>query len=120
MSEKFFVPRRFDLATLIALVVGYAILFGVIRAVTDSPWIFAGVVGLFTCVGIAQSWFYGGNRPRVASMHVGVFYAIGVAVVATYRDNPAGFSTLRASGRSTPARFRPCCGAFRRESSPAF
>jgi len=75
------VPRRYDLATMFAVSVAYAFLFGSMRFFGWPPEVFAIVAGFFTCVGLGQALLFGGKEPRVASVLVGVFYGPIVMVI---------------------------------------
>ena len=65
------VPRRFDLATVLVIVLAYAILFGVLRLMRLRPIAIGELAGFVTCVGIGQALFFRGRKPRVSSVIVG-------------------------------------------------
>ena len=66
------VPRRYDLATMFAVSVAYALLFATMRCSGSEPVSFAIVAGFFTFVGLAQALLFGGKAPRAASIVAGV------------------------------------------------
>ena len=72
------VPRRFDLVTLLVVTLAYAVLFGALRLMRLGPKDIGQVGGFVTCVGIGQALLFGGKRPRVASMLVGVVCLVGI------------------------------------------
>lgn len=75
------VPRRFDLATMMAVTLAYALLFGALRLMRIQPIDIAKVAGLFTCIAIGQAVLYRGKRPRLASVLIGIVYLVGIYLV---------------------------------------
>ena len=65
-------PRRFDLATVFVVTTAYALLLGGMSALDAHPAFSAIVAGYVTLVGIGQALLFGGKRPRLASMVMGV------------------------------------------------
>jgi hypothetical protein len=79
--EVFRVPRRYDLATLLAVTMAYACLFGVLRIVME-PGAVIWIAGFLTTVGISQAILFGGRCPRAASVLAGMgFMAATIAFV---------------------------------------
>jgi len=71
-AKVYSVPRRYDLATLMAVTLAYALLFGAMRLLQAPPALI-GFVSLFiTLVGLGQALLFRGRRPRAASIVVGV------------------------------------------------
>ena len=65
-------PRRFDLATIFVVTSAYAILFGGLSALDAFPIVSFVIGGFVTFVGIGQAVLFRGEKPRSASMLVGV------------------------------------------------
>jgi uncharacterized protein YhhL (DUF1145 family) len=88
------VPRRYDLATLLAVSVSFALLFSVLRPLGASPFFIAVVVTFIALVGLAQAIMLGGRAPRRASIAVGMLYGptlVGIeAYLFGYRVNFSG------------------------------
>ncbi|REJ97432.1 MAG: hypothetical protein DWQ35_02420 [Planctomycetota bacterium] len=68
------IRKSFDVTTALAIVMGYAMLFGALRACGLGVVFGAILIGLFTCVGIAQATLYRGYRAREVSIVVGIVY----------------------------------------------
>jgi hypothetical protein len=80
--EVFRVPRRYDLATLLAVTMAYACLFGVLRIVME-PGAVIWIAGFLTTVGISQAILFGGRCPRAASVLAGMgFMAATIGTLA--------------------------------------
>ena len=80
------VPRRYDLATLFAISLAYALLFGAMRIFNADPVAFAIVASFVTFVGLAQALLFRGKAPRVASAIAGILYwVIGLIIVSILR-----------------------------------
>ena len=60
--------RVFDLFTLMAITLAFALLFGAMKALDASPEVFFGVTSFVTFVGIGQMLLFGGKSPRLASL----------------------------------------------------
>lgn len=81
MSKTYSTPRRFDLATLMAVVVAYMLLFGLMRAAYLFPLSqkpldagpFFWFAGLITAVGVSQAVFIRRN-PRLVSIACGIVF----------------------------------------------
>jgi len=82
-AKVYSVPRRYDLATLMAVTFAYSLLFGAMRWWEASPAAI-GSVGLFvTLVGLAQALLFRGKSPRLASVVAGplAFFVCGIATL---------------------------------------
>ena len=80
------VPRRYDLATLFAVSLAYAFLFGVMRIFNADPVAVALVAGFVTAVGLSQALLFRGNAPRAASMVAGASYwIVGLIIYGALR-----------------------------------
>lgn len=66
--DLFSVPRRFDLATVLVAMLGFAILFAVMRWLDMTPSAMALIGGLFTVVAFGQWIAASRGRPREASI----------------------------------------------------
>jgi hypothetical protein len=99
--DVFSVSRRFDMATILVAMVGYAILFGLLRQIPNFPPWAIGAFGLFFAVvaigqGVAIRW----NNPRAASVIAGTVYWIVLALVIAAMDtfrNPCELLALIVS-----------------------
>jgi hypothetical protein len=65
-------PRRFDLATVFVVTTAYCLLFAAMGAMGASGVVTLVIAGFITLVGIGQAVLYGGQRPRKASVVVGI------------------------------------------------
>ena len=81
-AKVYSVPRRFDIATMLTVTVAFAVLFGVMRLLGSSPFVFLFVAGMITCVGAAQAVLFQGKSPRAASIVAGAVYAAVVTVIS--------------------------------------
>ena len=72
--DVFSVPRRFDLATVLVAMSGFAALFTGLLLHDARPSILAIIGGLVATVGIGQGVAAKWNRPRTASMLAGVLF----------------------------------------------
>jgi small basic protein len=79
--HEFSVPRRYDLATLMAVTMAYACLFGALRALGAPPEVVIWVAGFLTTVGAAQAILFGGRSPRAASVLAGIGFMVATYVV---------------------------------------
>jgi putative addiction module component (TIGR02574 family) len=70
-SKIYSAPRRFDLATVFAVMTAYSLLFAVMSGFNFPATISALVGGFVTLVGIGQALLFRGEKPRRASMLVG-------------------------------------------------
>jgi hypothetical protein len=65
-------PRRFDLATIFVVTSAYALLLGGFSAMDASPIVSFVIGGFVVAVGIGQAVLFGGEKPRAASVLVGI------------------------------------------------
>jgi CDP-diglyceride synthetase len=79
------VPRRYDLATLLAVTVSFALLFWVLRILGASPVVFAVVVTFVALVGLAQALLFAGRAPRRASLVTGMVVGPALVVLDSFR-----------------------------------
>jgi hypothetical protein len=79
--QVFGVPRRYDLATLMAVTLAYACLFGALRALSWPPEAMVWTAGFLTVVGAAQALLFGGKCPRGASYLAGIGFMLVVMVM---------------------------------------
>jgi hypothetical protein len=79
--REFSVPRRYDLATLMAVMMAYACLFGALRACGAHPAFVLWVAGFLTTIGAAQAILFGGKSPRAASVLAGMAYTVATFAV---------------------------------------
>jgi hypothetical protein len=84
------VPRRYDLATLFAVTLAYALLFGALRAKHAEPGMMCAAGAFVTCVGLGQALLFKGLAPRRASILVGSILLgtvpLIVSLTSGYRD----------------------------------
>jgi hypothetical protein len=66
------VPRRFGVGVLLLFVLLYALLFSFLSVLGAPAVVFACVAVYVTAVGLAQMLVFGGEKPREASIWVGV------------------------------------------------
>ena len=86
MVRDYGVPRTFDLATLFAMSMGYALLFGAMRSLEFPQSTCILVAAFITWVGIAQAVLFGGKLPRESSIVAGVAFFVaygGVRFILT-------------------------------------
>jgi hypothetical protein len=79
--QEFGVPRRYDLATLMGVILAYACLFGAMRALNWPPEAMVWIAGFLTVVGAMQALLFGGKRPRAASNLAGIGFMLAVMVM---------------------------------------
>lgn len=96
-SDAYGAPRVFDLYTLLAVIVAFAIMFGALKLIeplldSSLPAVAAGASIFVTGIAIAQLAMWGGRLPRLASIVAGpalwIILHLGFAV---------GFGALRGS-----------------------
>lgn len=78
-SRVYGATRRFDLATMFVISLGYAIVFGLLRAVDRSidglqvpTTAYVGIPLFLTWIGMAQAFLFHGQKPRLASVLAGI------------------------------------------------
>jgi hypothetical protein len=77
-SKIYSAPRRFDLATILIVTFAYSLLFAALSLLQLPPEASLIVGGFITLVGVGQAVFFGGRRPRLASI------VIGLGICLTY------------------------------------
>lgn len=65
------VPRRFSLAAMLLIVPLYSVLFATLQSVGANATVFAVVAVFVTGVGLGQTFLFGGQYPRAASLWTG-------------------------------------------------
>lgn len=93
-SKSYGAPRVFDLYTLMAIMIGFALLFGGMKLIEpllfDSMPTVLCVVSLYCMLtGLAQMLMWGGERPRLASLAVGpmLWIFLGLTLVLVHRQS---------------------------------
>lgn len=81
VSKLYSAPRRFDLATMMAVTLAYALLFGAFRLAGIQATGVVLAAGFITCVGVSQAVLFRGKKPRLSSVLVGAVCLLGVYVV---------------------------------------
>lgn len=79
--DLYSVTRRFDLATMLAGMTAFALLFGGMRALSAPPSLIGFVAGLVATVAAAQALLFGGYDPRRASILSGWAYCAATPIV---------------------------------------
>ena len=67
---------RFGIGTLLVITTMYAMLFGILRALGATPWVFVMFALLFTAVGLGQRLLFKGQRPQKASIVAGACFFV--------------------------------------------
>ena len=75
--------------------VAYALLFGALRLMKLPPAAIATAAGFVTSVAVGQALLFGGNRPRLSSLLVGVVYITGFYVYEAVTGSGSGAFDLR-------------------------
>ena len=83
------VPRRFDLATVLVVTAAYSLLLGSLTAAKAHPLLTTAVAGFVTLVGSGQALLFGGLKPRLASIVVGISLFELMVIVAYFVNSPA-------------------------------
>ena len=77
----FSAPRKFDLATMLAVTTAYALMFAGMRA-ADAPHEVMFWTGIFfSAVAAAQALLFQGASPRLSSVLVGTFFFVAATIV---------------------------------------
>lgn len=86
-AKVYSVPRRYDLATLMAVTLAYAVLFGTMRS-CGAPPAAIGFVSLFvTLVGLGQALLFRGRNPRRASTVAGALAFLVCGIVSVWMSS---------------------------------
>ncbi|MEM8734464.1 MAG: hypothetical protein AAGG44_09600 [Planctomycetota bacterium] len=92
-SKSYGAPRVFDLFTLMAMMIGFALLFGGMKLIEPllfnaMPTVLWVVTAYCMLTGLAQMFLWGGERPRLASLVAGpiLWIGIGLIVVIVYQQ----------------------------------
>ncbi|MEO8272206.1 MAG: hypothetical protein ABI557_21020, partial [Aureliella sp.] len=88
-GESYGAPRVFDLFTLLAITMAFALMFALLRAI--EPILMIDITGVALClgalvtgVGIFQLSLWGGKRPRLASLVGGPFLVLGLMLAGGF------------------------------------
>ncbi|MEZ6087405.1 MAG: hypothetical protein R3C05_05125 [Pirellulaceae bacterium] len=89
----FSAPRKFDLATLLAVTTAYALMFAGMRAfdANDAAMLWTGA--FVSIIAAGQAILFGGNAPRASSMIVGSVLVAFTMLVAVTGLNVLGLFT---------------------------
>lgn len=86
------VPRRFGVGVLLILVTFFAVLFAFLSSFDYGPKVFAVVGVLFVGVAAGQSLLFGGEKPREASIVVGIIlFPLELLGLAVYEQMTGQF-----------------------------
>lgn len=80
------VPRRFDLATMMVVTAGYALLFTLLRLLNLDTVVFVYVAGLVTTVAVAQALSHKRYSPRAVSVLTGMCYFLAFLIPLTWLE----------------------------------
>lgn len=91
-SKAYGAPRVFDLFTLLAITLAFALLFALLGLLAPALDANASELTLMisvfvTLIGLSQMWLFGSNNPRMASLVAGPVALIVVAGIASFRYN---------------------------------
>ncbi len=90
--DVFSVSRRFDMATILVAMLGYAILFGLLRQIPNIwPSVIATLGAFFAVVAIGQAVAIRWNNPRAASVIAGTLHWLALCIIA-FAVNELGYS----------------------------
>lgn len=92
--DLFSVPRRFDLATVLVAMLGFAILFAVLRFLDATPRMMAVFGGLFATVGFGQWTAARRGRPRQASIVAAGLFWFAYYAWLMFMGRDQAFATL--------------------------
>lgn len=75
-SESYGATRVFDLFTLLAVTVGFALMFAMLKLAEPIfeehlPKVFWAFTAYIVCIAVAQQWAFRGKKPRLASILLG-------------------------------------------------
>lgn len=97
-SESYGAPRVFDLFTLLAITLAFALLFAIMKVMepllqTSLPLVILAVSLFLTFTAVAQAVLWGGTKPRLASIACGpIVWVLTFFFVAL--QSPSTFFTL--------------------------
>ena len=100
IPDIFSVSRRFDIATVLVAMFGYAVLFAGLRLIPDFPPAAMGLIGaFFAVIAVGQAVAIRWNSPRAASIVAGAVFWLAVYFIAsaTYLDGCAACGLLMAA-----------------------
>lgn len=92
--DLFSVPRRFDLATVLVAMLGFALLFAGMRSLDMPPAAMAVLGGLFVAVAFGQWVANRRGRPREASIVAAGFYWFAFNAWLMHGEGEHGFVVL--------------------------
>jgi hypothetical protein len=92
-NQVFAAPRRFDLFTIFVITIAFSILFAGMRLLPLPPVASAIVGGYFALIGLGQAFLFRGNRPRTASVLVGMLYYALVTYILWQLGGPRSYAT---------------------------
>ncbi len=90
-SESYGAPRVFDLFTLLAVTLAFALLFALLRVAEpvlmgSLPMVAISISVFATGIAIAQLALWGGNRPRIASLAAGPGLWLLISLASAFPD----------------------------------
>jgi len=92
------VPRRFGVGVLLLFVLLYALLFSFLSVLGVDPLVFVLVATYVTAVGLGQILLFGGEKPREASIWVGVPVLMLMPTVGCFAVMASSFSIVALAG----------------------
>lgn len=97
--ESYGAPRVFDLFTLLAVTVAFALMFAALRLLeplllADWPTVALVLASYVTLIAIAQLGLWGGNQPRLASLVAGPFACLAIAIAMIVYRGTATFEVV--------------------------
>lgn len=95
--DVFAVPRRFDLATVLVAMTGFALLFTGLLLLDATPGVLAGAAALFTLVAVAQAIAIRWEKPREASIVAGMVFFASLAMLPVVAYGPIFLAELVVS-----------------------
>jgi len=84
------VPCQFGISTLLLITAMYAVLFGVLRALSFPPLVFAETAIFLTAIGLGQIFLFKGQRPRMVSIIIGTCLCLGFFFLHRLFSNTLG------------------------------
>jgi hypothetical protein len=95
--DIFSVSRRFDIATVLVAMFGYAVLFAGLRLIPGFPPAAMGLIGaFFAVIAVGQAVAIRWNSPRAASIIAGAVFWLAIVIIASaaYLDGCAACGLL--------------------------